>query len=203
MKSNHNPSFLYPVDLVKNLGVFPLQHALPCSILFGDDPKAGILLICSNSDLKHFGINPRQNPEPFLKFRMLNIDKKAYAIEIHLLFDNANLLKIHLNPSTRSTIEFLQLGMKKRMISFHYFNPKTRFFASSITNLDEEEIPWFKRNFKLATKLPKTNNYMSVCTQLIFEVTPTQRLFHFYDAKKFDCFIKAGNLVAKFDDPHS
>lgn len=43
---------------------------------------------------------------------------------------------------------------------------------------------------------------MSVCTQLIFEVAPTQRLFHFYDANNLDCFIRAGNLVAKFDDPN-
>jgi hypothetical protein len=161
-KPNFNNGFCYPYDLMDNLPKFPLQHAIPCSVLYNNDPNGGIVLICPPSDLKFFNINPPNNPEPYLRFRMLRIDKKAFAIEIHLGFDNEKILKIHLNPSLAPTIEFLKLCLKTKMISFHYYNRSKKFFASSITWLDDEDVGWFKRNYDLAKKLSRINNYDQV-----------------------------------------
>src|ERR1039457_5932946 len=139
-KLNFNTGFCYPYDLEKNLSKFPLQHVIPCSVLFYNDPKGGLLLTCPSADLKFFKVNPSTNPEPYLRFRMLNIDQKAYAIEIHLGFDNERILKIHLNPATIPTQEFLKLCYKTKMISFHYYNRSKNFFASSITELDDDHV---------------------------------------------------------------
>ena len=86
-KPNVNSGFCYPSDLINNLPGFPSQHAIPCSVLFNNDPKGGIVLICPPSDLRFFGIDPSNQPQPSLRFRMLNIDKKAYSIEIHLGYE--------------------------------------------------------------------------------------------------------------------
>ena len=91
-KPNYNSGFCHHADLMDNLPGFPLQHAIPCSVLFDNDPKGGIVLICPLADLKFFGIDPSNQPQPSLRFRMLNIDKKAFAIEIHLGFDNEKIL---------------------------------------------------------------------------------------------------------------
>ncbi len=102
-KPEYNSGFCYPVDLIKNLHHFPSQHAIPCSVLFNDDPKGGIVIICPPSDLKFFGIDPSNQPQPSLRFRMLNIEKKAFAIEIHLVYEDDRILKIHLNPAVNKT----------------------------------------------------------------------------------------------------
>ena len=84
---DYKSGFCYPLELIDNLPRFLSQYAIPCSVLFNNDPKGGIVLICPRSDLKFFGIDPSNQPEPSLRFRMLNIDKKAYAIEIHLGYE--------------------------------------------------------------------------------------------------------------------
>ncbi|GEM_PF-2015194 len=196
---NFNNGFCYPYDLIDNLPVFPSLHAIPCSVLYNNDPKGAILLLCPSSDLKFFGINPSNQPEPYLRFRMLNIAQKAFAIEIHLGFDHNRILKIHLNPAVPQTIEFLKLCSKTKMISFHYYNKSKNFFASSITGLDDEHVEWFKRNDEIVKKISPANDYLSVCTALFLEMKRSQRLYHYFEKDGIDCFIRKGSLVAKFD----
>ena len=199
-KPDSNSGFCYPSDLMENLSGFPSQHAILCSVLFNNDPKGGIVLISPPSDLEFFGINPSINPEPYVRFRMLNIDKKAFAIEIHLGFDSEKILKIHLNPTHSPTIEFLKLCLKTKMISFHYYNQSMRFFASSITGLDDEDVEWFKRNYDLARKLSRLNDYGSVCRSLYLQMKPQHRLYHYYENNGIDCFVREGSMVAKSID---
>jgi len=117
-------------------------------VLYNNDPKGGLLLTCPSADLKFFKVNPSTNPEPYLRFRMLNIDQKAFAIEIHLGFDNERILKIHLNPATVQTQDFLKLCLKTKMTSFHYYNRSKSFFASSITLVDDRHWQTHKSKFK-------------------------------------------------------
>lgn len=130
---------------------------------------------------------------------MLNIDQKAFAIEIHLVFDNERILKIHLNPAVIQTQEFLKLCIKTKMISFHYYNNAKNFFASAITGLDDEHVEWFKRNYELSKKISPSNDYLSGCTALFFEMKPSQRLYHYYEQEGIDCFVRQGSMVAKLD----
>ena len=199
-KPNFNSGFCYPYDLIENLPRFPSQHAIPCSVLYNNDPKGGIAIICPSSDLKFFGINPLNQPEPYLRFRMLNIDQKAFAIEIHLGFDHDIILKIHLNPAVPQTIEFLKLCSETKTISFHYYNRSKKIFASSITGLDDEHVEWFKRNYELAKKLSPANNYLSVCKALFLEMKRGQRLYHHFETDGIDCFVRNGSIMAKFGD---
>lgn len=197
---NFNKGFCYPYELILNLSEFSPKHVIPCSVLYNNDLKGCLLLICPSDDLKYFGIDPSNSPEPFLRFRMLNIDKKAYAIEIHLGFAKDRILKIHLNPATPQTQEFLKLCLKTKMISFHYYNKKKSFFASSITGLDDDHVLWFKRNYELAKKLLPVNDYFAVCTTLFNEMKPNQRLYHYFEKDGVDCFIRKDSIVAKFED---
>ncbi|MBL7111904.1 MAG: hypothetical protein ISS19_08190 [Bacteroidales bacterium] len=150
--------------------------------------------------MKFFGIDPLNRPQPSLRFRMLNIDKKAFTIEIHLGFDDDRILKIHLNPAVPQTLEFLKLCSKTKMISFHYYNRSKRFFASSITGLDDEHVEWFKRNNELAKKLSPINDYDSVCRALYLEMKPCHRLYHYFEKNGIDCFVRKGSIVTKSID---
>jgi len=199
-KPNYNSGFCYPGDLINNLSGFPSQHAIPCSVLFDNNPKGGIVLICPMSDLKFFGIDPSNQPQPSLRFRMLNIDKKAFAIEIHLGFANEKILKIHLNPAVPQTLEFLKLCSKTKMISFHFYNRSKKFFASTITGIDDEHFEWFKRNYELAKKLSRINDYDSVCNALYLQMKPQHRLYHYFEKDGIDCFVREGSMLAKSID---
>lgn len=85
-------------------------------------PQQESFYLCPASDLKSFGILPANQPEPYLRFRMLNILQKTFAIEIHLGFDPDRILKIHLNPATLQTIGFMKLCAETIVISFHFSN---------------------------------------------------------------------------------
>jgi hypothetical protein len=199
-KPTFNTGFCYPYDLIENLPRFPIQHAIPCSVLYNNDTKGGILLICPPSDLRFFGIDPSTKPEPYLRFRMLNIDQNAFVIEIHLGFDNDRILKIHLSPAVPQTIEFLKLCSETKTISFHYYNRSKKTFVSSITGLDDDHVDWFKRNYELAKKLSPVNDYLKVCRELIHEMKSNHRLYDYFEMEGIDCFIREGSIVAKFDD---
>jgi hypothetical protein len=196
---NLNSGFAYPFDFMDNLPAFPLQHAIPCSVLYNNEPRGGIFLLCPYNDLKFFGITPTNQPEPYLRFRMINLFQKAFAIEIHLGFEQDRILKVHLNPAVPQTIEFLKLCSETRMISFHYYNVSKNFFASSLTRLDEDHGNWFKRNYELAKNLPPTNDYVTVCQELIREMKLNQRLYHYFDKPGIDSFIREGSMVTKFE----
>jgi len=131
---------------------------------------------------------------------MLNIDKKAFAIEIHLGFANEKILKIHLNPAVPQTLEFLKLCSKTKMISFHFYNRSKKFFASTITGIDDEHFEWFKRNYELAKKLSRINDYDSVCNALYLQMKPQHRLYHYFEKDGIDCFVREGSMLAKSID---
>jgi len=189
--------FAYPYDLYHHLARFPLQHVIPCSVLYDNDIKGGLLLTSPTADLKFFNINPPNFPEPNFKFRMLNIFEKAYAIEIHLIFTKDRLLKIHLDPTALQTIEFLKLCYETKMISFHYYCKSTNFFSSSITWLDDEHVQWFERNYKLAKNLSQQNDYLSICKALFYEMLRGERLYHYFENEMLDCFIREGSVIVK------
>ena len=197
---NFNKGFCYPFDLLDNLQYFPSQHAIPCSVLYNDGLVGGLLLQCEPADLNFFGINRSNQPEPFLKFRMLNIMQQAYAIEIHLVFQHNRVLKIHLNPVAHQTIEFLKVCSETKWITFHFNERSSKFFASSITLMTTEHSEWFKRNYNLVKNLSPVNDYLLVCQALFSEMQPNQRLYHYFEKDGVDCFVRKGALVAKFDD---
>ena len=104
-----------------------------------------------------------------------------------------------MNPAAPQTVEFLKLCSKTKMISFHYYNRSMKFFASSITGIDDEHVEWCKRNYELSGKLFR-NDYSSVCMALYTQLTPRQRLYHYFEKDGIDCFVREGSMVAKYVD---
>lgn len=199
-KLSDNPGFCFPGELIANLSWFPSRHAIPCSVLVNNDTRGGIVMIFDPSDLKFFGVSPSGLPEPTFRFRMISTDQKAFAIEIHLGFDNERMIRIQLNPGVAPTKEFLKLCLKTKMISIHYYCMKKKFFGSTLTSLCDEHVGWFKRNHELATKFSQTNDYQSVCRAMSFGTKSNERIYQYFEKKGIDCFIREGSIVAKFID---
>jgi len=172
---------------------------VPCSVLIFEETIGGLMLSCKNKDLKYIGLVPPNAPTPALKFRMLNIDNKTHAIEIHLIFDRHEIIKMHLNPVAQTTIAFFKLAVDTKKISFHFHNTQTKALSSCMTSLEEEDFQWFKRNYELIKKLNGNEDYDIICNLLIKSLVESDRLFSFYDNSKIDCFIRENQKLVKFE----
>jgi len=191
------PEFYYSIDLIENLNNFPLNTVIPCSVVFLNELVGGLLLICKKKDIKYIGLNPPNNPNTYHNFRMMHIDQKTFAIEIHLIFDQDKTVKMHLEPIAKSTIEFIKLCIESKKISFHFYDKQSISLTSSVLELDDEDIKWFKRNYELMKKLKGNDGYDLICNLLIKEFDAKDRLYSFYDNENVDCFI-GKNKVVKF-----
>lgn len=192
------PEFYYSIDFIENLKYFPFYNVIPCSVIFMNEPVGGLLLICKKSDMKYIGLTPPNNPNPYRKFRMMNIDQRIFAIEIHLIFEQDIAVKMHLNPIAKSTNEFFSLCLKSKMMSFHFYDAQSIRLSSTVIEFDDEEIQWFKRNYELIKTLKSNKDYNSICYQLIKAFNSEDILFNFYDNEKVNCFIGENKIVAKF-----
>lgn len=82
----------------------------------------GIIFTSSEKDLRFFNITLKNLPQPNIKYRMLDMDKKIYLIEFVLKFSNGKTLFIHLDPCNSTFRKFLQINIKSKFNSFHFFN---------------------------------------------------------------------------------
>ena len=109
----------YPFELIDKRKNFPSNHVIPCSVLVDNEEIGGIFIVCPSKDMKYFNISPSPPPNPPIKFRMLNSDKKIFVVEIWMLFrqNPEKCLKMHFNPHDLNVQKFLKLGTKTEGIS--------------------------------------------------------------------------------------
>jgi len=157
----------------------------------------GLFLTCKKNDLTIFGLVPPNIPNPGHRFRMMNINQKNYAIEIQLIFSSELMIRMHLNPLSKSTKEFFNLIIQSKMISFHVYDAESPLLSSGVTELEGEDIAWFIRNLNLINKLKVKNNYELVCNQLMNEFKSNDFYFRFFENEN-DCFIRPNKPVAKY-----
>jgi hypothetical protein len=190
--------FQYPSELIDNLNQFPLYSVFPCSANFMKKNIGGLFLTCNKNDLPTFGLVPPNIPNPAHRFRMMNINQKNYAIEIQLIFSSEIMVRMHLNPISKSTKEFFNLIIQSKFISFHFYDAETPLLSSGATELEGEDMEWFKRNVKLINKLTFKNNYELVCNELMNEFKPRDFYFRFIENENTDCFIRPNKSVTKY-----
>ena len=185
----------YPLELIDNRKFFPPNHVIPCSVLIDNKEIGGIFIVCSSQEIKYFNIIPSSPPQPALKFRMLDYEKRIFIVEIWMQFSRSpeKYLKMHLNPHDRSVQKLFEIGSKTNMISFHFYDTDTQLLSSAITNFNDEEIDWFDRNYKLSAKLiSDQRGYNILKDYLSSKVSGTDRIFKYYDQKKYDFFVREG-----------
>lgn len=133
----------YPLPLFESRNLLPANRAVSCSVLFNGQEMGGLFITCSSKDTKYFNLVASTPPQPPLKFRMLNIEKQTYVIEIWMQFSKnpEKYLKVHLNPHDRQVRRLLKLGVETNMISFHFYDTESKLLSTAITGLDDEESP--------------------------------------------------------------
>ena len=132
--------------------------AFPCSAFFNNDLLPGIILTCNSAILKYFKISLATSPSANINYRMLNNDLKTYLIEIVLYFETGKIMKINLDPSDPSVLKLFNLLIVKKYISFHFHNIETGFTASAYIEIDDRQMEWVIRNYKLMKTLPPDND---------------------------------------------
>lgn len=192
---NNKFDISYPLELIENRDVFPLNHVIPCSVIVDNEEVGGVFIVCSSKDIKYFKIVPLPPPSPPLKFRMLDYKKRIFIIEIWMQFNRnpEKYLKMYLNPHDKSVQKLLELSLKTNMISFHFYNADTHLLSSAITNFNDEETEWLDRNYKLSTKLiSDQRGYKSITEYIYNDVSSTDRIFKYFYQKKSNFFVREG-----------
>ncbi len=175
-------SMEFPEDLYNDKVGLSSSTVSPCSVKFNDSEIGGLFINCPLRDIKYFGIKINKPLSPFLKFRMIDVRKQYYLIEVLMIFDDEKnkTLKLHLNPHDLNVQKFLKIVTLKQVISFHLNINETHKILSGITTLDDEEKNWFVRNYILSSTLePNTRNYLIVEDYLKKEKALSERIYRF------------------------
>ena len=192
----------YPIDLIENMNMIPQNHVVPCSVLFGKKEIPGIFIFLSANEIEYFEIVSKSPPEPPLKFRMLDYEKRTFVIEIWMQFkqEPEKYLKMHLNPHDKQVQKLLELGTKTKMISFHFYDANSNSLSSAVTGLDDEEIDWFNRNYELSNKLSSDHiGYRSIVRYLQDNISETDRIFNYFNQVDFDFFVNENGKLIEFE----
>ena len=193
--SNQDIGINFSLVLIDNSKNIPVNNVLPCSVLVNNIELGGIFITCSSRDMKYFNITPLSLPEPFLKFRMLDIDKELFVIEIWLIFENDSekILKMHLNPNDSNVKKLLRFVVETGVISFHFYNKSTQLLLAGITVLDNEQIEWFDRNYKLSTNMTSDQiEYAMLSEHLAKDISKIDRFYTYFAHHNADYFIQDG-----------
>ena len=171
--------FRYPDNFLELLKTFIDNKVSPCSVLFNDNFVGGFIFNISLDDLSFFDISPDTFPQPHFKFRMLNFEHVAYAIEIVLIFENDRKLKFQIGPTFPIVKTLLKLLISNQKIAFHFYNNKTKLIASCFTNLDSEKLEWLERNNRLIKTLTNNGLNSSLVNNLARRMDENDKLFKF------------------------
>ncbi|MDT3738439.1 MAG: hypothetical protein RO257_02930 [Candidatus Kapabacteria bacterium] len=175
-------SMEFSEDLYNDMEDLSSSTVTPCSVNFNDSEIGGLFINCPLRDIKYFGIKINKPLTPFLKFRMIDVRKQYYLIEVLMIFDEGKnkTLKLHLNPHDLNVQKFLKLITLKQAISFHLNIKETNRIISGIKTLDGEELNWFVKNYVLSSTLePNTRNYLIVEDYLKKEKAISERIYRF------------------------
>jgi hypothetical protein len=190
---NEKSFISFPINFWEKSKNIPLGHVCPCSILFQNNEIGGIIISCTSQDLKYLNIVPNAPIQPALKFRMLNIEKLVYVIEIWMLFGKKldKFLKLHLNPYNSDVKKLFKLVTETKMLSFHFNNMDSDLLGSGFTLLDGEHLSWFERNYQLLRRLmPLKEFYPEISEKLSKTISKNDLFFKYYECKKNDFFVK-------------
>ena len=193
----------YSHELIENFTIFPIKHAVPCSVLFNDLEIGGIFVTCSKEDMKYFKISPLSPPEPEIKFRMLDLRREIFVIEIWLQFSEKpkKYLKLHLNPYDKCVQKYLNLALETSLVSFHFYDSESKLLSSATTFLDDDNIAWFERNYKLSTQLnTRPPGYEKFADSLTYLFLKSDRFFNYYKKSSPKFFVGNSTKQVMFYD---
>ena len=190
--------FRYPDNFLELLKTFKDNEVSPCSVLFNDNVVGGFIFNISLDDLSFFDIALDTFPQPHFKFRMLNFEHVAYAIEIVLIFENDRKLKFQIDPTFPIVKTLLKLLISNQKIAFHFYNHKTKLIASCFTNLDSEKLEWLERNNRLIKTLTNNGLNSSLVNNLARRMDENDKLFKFRGNTSSNQVFINNNAIIKY-----
>ena len=200
------PEIIFSTTAIQLASEVSTDMVIPISSSINEQHIPGLLLSCTPDTFNFFDIKEKA-PEPNLKFRMVNLEERIYGIEIHLYLSEPSILKkrktisLQLDPNNEFTKYFLELGLRKRLISFHIYNQVTQDLVTSITTLNEEELEWLERNLRLSKQIKSKQDY-NMLSNLIREQHKKKRSvrpFRFYPLINKKAFFEFADNHFKMD----
>jgi hypothetical protein len=178
ISSGRRLSVLYPYELIDNIYQYPGRSVIVSSVKANDLIIPSLFFICPETDIEYFHIKIPP-PEPNLKFRFLELENLS-IIEIILRFGSDKDLTLHLNPVNKFVKHFLLNCIKVKALSFHFCNFDRKMLVSSFTDISDEELAWFERNYERSKKLYFGTKLFSLSSeQLSINFTGNQRYYKF------------------------
>lgn len=201
------PTILYPFDAMELIKEIKVGKVFPVTNRINDQIIPGLLISCDAEICAYYEIT-YPPPTPNLKFRMADLGRTDFLIEVILFFQKGKIMKLHLDPSNKIVKHYLKMVMKTHMASFHFYKQESRELIDSYTNLNEEEQSWFSRNYELARKLKinKKFNQLSKMIEAKKMDGSDERVFEFHPvlskkvlAEHTAKFVKMGDARHFFD----
>jgi len=202
LKLQISMEILYPYSLIRDMRVLPAKHVIPCSLMIDDQETGCLFITCMEKDLQYYDIHPSTPQEPSMKFRMMWDQKGTHIVDVWMQFENTRILRLFLNPHKSQIKRWLSLGEKTKKLAFVFLNVENQLLATVIIPTDHDESGWFKRNSELALKLKKSNyGYFALSKFIESDVPDNEIVFHHYNTRKGQYFIKEGVKVVSFENP--
>jgi len=193
------PDLTYPAEVLESSEMIPVGSVFPITTLISGHVIPGLFVTCDSEICKYFDIE-YPPPSPILQFRMVDLHRTVFALEVLLLFEDGKLMRLHLDPRHEMTRHYLKMGLKKTIIAFHFHNQDSGQLIDSITNLDEGQIEWFERNLRLSKKLSSNKDY-ELLSKMIRDGELLRnrkaRCFQFYDDLNRDMLVEETDRLAK------
>jgi len=175
-----NSGIVYPSELLGKIDKYPDGIVQPGRVLVEDIPIPALFFVCSESDIDYLKIK-LPLPQPEIRYRYLEMEFLS-VIEIHLRFPKDRQLVLHLNPSVPTVRDFLYSGITNGIVSLHFLCATRNILASSFTEMEAEEMEWFKRNHQRSLKLKKIPDslFSHVSKSLASSFKDNQRYYKFW-----------------------
>ena len=178
-----NSGVVYPLEIMDKADRYHNRTVIPSSARVERHVIPGIFFISPATDLDYFKIKI-PFPEPDIKYRFIELNIHS-VIEIILRFKHNRQLVLHLNPTTLVVKHFLRDCIKQGIISFHFVCGTRNILGSSFTEIDDEQMEWFKRNYKRSTVMEtKPDSIFSFASEALAQkFKNNQRYYKFSKVK--------------------
>ena len=175
---------VHPPEIMDVAYKYPDRSVIPSYVQVGKLKIPSLFIICPASDIDYFKIKAPL-PQPDIKYRFVEMST-CFVVEILLMFGRSKQMVLHLNPLNPAVRRFLNNCIQQGVVSFHYLCLERSILSSSFTDIDEEQIEWFKRNYKRAMELTVVQESVFIHTSeaIASRLKPSEKCYIFIEPKQ-------------------
>lgn len=200
---NTTPEIIHPLKAIEIAESIPTGLVFPFTCEINNHAIPTLMIICDSTDIDFFGIS-YPPPQPLTKYRMLDLGKTDFMIEIVLFFENRKVLRLQLNPLNKIVKEYLATAIRTEIVGIQFILRDTGQKINSFTDLNKEQVEWFTRNLKLAKALKVNKRYDELSNLVRKQMNEhLEKSYEFYPVTDENVLADRTDKLIKFEQTKS